>query len=55
VRLRSDLKLRRAEDAADEVHLRLAERDLADFLDRPEARKPAARPSAPPGRPIGGS
>lgn len=53
VRLRGELKLRRGVDAADEAHVRLAERDLADFLDRPEARKAPARPSAPPGRPIG--
>jgi hypothetical protein len=36
--------------------VRLAERDLSEFLDHPEARKARpASPSAPPGRPIGGS
>ena len=54
-RLRSQLKLRRGADAADEAHLRLAERDLGDFLERPEMRKAPAQPPAPPGRPIGGS
>ncbi len=54
-RLRADLHLRHALDAATEAHLRLAERDVAEFLDKPDARK--ARPSvpAPPGRPIGGT
>jgi hypothetical protein len=53
-RLRRNLKVMRAADAAAEAHLRLAERDLGEFLDRPETRR--ARPprvSAPPGRPIG--
>ncbi len=53
-RLRADLKLRRGVDAADEAHLRLAERELGEFLDRPEARRAPPRPAAPPGRPIGG-
>ncbi len=51
-RLRAELKLRRDAGAA-EAHLRLAERDLSEFLDRPESRKPPARPPVPPGRPIG--
>jgi hypothetical protein len=53
-RLRGQLRLRHAADAAAEGHLRLAERDAAEFLDKPETR--AARPpriAAPPGRPIG--
>ncbi|HET7293223.1 MAG TPA: zinc-dependent metalloprotease [Vicinamibacteria bacterium] len=53
VRLRSELKLRRGADAAEEAHLRLAERDLAEFLDNPETRRTPPRPPAPPGRPIG--
>jgi len=32
---------------------RLAERDLSDFLERPETRKPRPPVPAPPGRPIG--
>jgi hypothetical protein len=53
-RLRRNLKVMRSAEAAAEAHLRLAERDLGEFLDRPETRR--ARPprvSAPPGRPIG--
>ena len=52
-RLRGQLRLQHAADAAGEAHLRLAERDAAEFLDKPETR--AARPpkvAAPPGRPI---
>jgi len=48
------LRLRHAADTAGEAHLRLAERDAAEFLDKPETR--AVRPpkvAAPPGRPIG--
>ena len=54
VRLRSRLRLRHATDAAVEAHLRLAERDVAEFLDQPATRagRPP-RPSPPPGRPIG--
>lgn len=51
--LRVDLARRNATDPATRAHLRLAARDLAEFLDRPETR--AARPPAPPvppGRPI---
>ncbi|HTD51677.1 MAG TPA: zinc-dependent metalloprotease, partial [Thermoanaerobaculia bacterium] len=54
VRLRRDLKLRHATDPVADAHLRLAERDITEFLDEPETRK--IRPpklSAPPGRPIG--
>ena len=53
-RLRGQLHLRHAADGAAEAHLRLAERDAAEALDKPETR--AARPpkvGAPPGRPIG--
>jgi hypothetical protein len=53
-RLRADLRARHAADSAAEAHLRLAERDLSDFLERPESRKPRApKPPPPPGRPIG--
>jgi hypothetical protein len=53
-RLRGRLRLRHATDAAAEAHLRLAERDVSEFLDQPEVR--AVRPPRvipPPGRPIG--
>jgi hypothetical protein len=53
-RLRAQLRLRHATESAGEAHLRLAERDVSEFLDRPEVR--AARPprlTPPPGRPIG--
>jgi hypothetical protein len=54
VRLRGELKLRHSADAAAEAHLRQAERDVAEFLDQPAARKPRPqRLPAPPGRPIG--
>jgi hypothetical protein len=52
-RLRGQLRLRHAAEAAAEAHVRLAERDAAEFLDKPETR--AGRPpkvAAPPGRPI---
>jgi hypothetical protein len=53
-RLRAKLGLRHAADRGTEAHLRLAERDLREFLDRPEARQPPApAPAPPPGRPIG--
>ena len=53
-RLRDDLRARRPADATAQAHVRLAERDLAEFLERPESRKPRKeRPAAPPGRPIG--
>ena len=54
VRLRADLRSRHSPDPAAEAHLRLAERDLSEFLEHPEIRR--SRPSrvpAPPGRPIG--
>ncbi len=51
-RLRRELHARRG-DAATESHLRLAERDLAEFLDHPEGRRARPLPPAPPGRPIG--
>ena len=53
-RLRSELRLRKGTDAESEAHVRLAERDIAEFLDQPEARKSRRAPlPAPPGRPIG--
>jgi hypothetical protein len=53
-RLRRELSARRSTDPAAEAHLRLAERDLTEFLERPEARKPRPkRLETPPGRPIG--
>jgi hypothetical protein len=52
-RLRAGLKLRRGADRDAEAHLRLAEGDVAEFLERPELRKPRPLPAAPPGRPIG--
>jgi Met-zincin/Domain of unknown function (DUF5117) len=54
-RLRSDLRLRHAVEPIAEAHLRLAERDVTEFLENPEVRKALpARTPAPPGRPIGG-
>ena len=53
-RLRAELRARRSPDAATEEHVRMAEADLAEFLDHPEARRPRPpRPAPPPGRPIG--
>jgi hypothetical protein len=53
-RLRRMLALRHAADREGEAHLRLAERDLVEFLDRPEARRARSRAlPPPPGRPIG--
>jgi hypothetical protein len=52
--LRADLKVRRSADPETDEHLRLAERDLSEFLDKPEvwkARREKLMP--PPGRPIG--
>ena len=55
-RLRKDLAARHSADPQAEAHVRLAERDLAEFLEKPEARKPRPdRLPAPPGRPIGAS
>jgi hypothetical protein len=53
-RLKAELRGRHSTDAATEAHLRLAEGDLAEFLEKPEVRKARPqRPAAPPGRPIG--
>jgi hypothetical protein len=53
-RLRRNLKVMRLADPAADAHARLAERDLGEFLDRPESRRPRPpRVPAPPGRPIG--
>ncbi|HLN59726.1 MAG TPA: hypothetical protein VK416_14285, partial [Thermoanaerobaculia bacterium] len=53
-RLKTDLRGRHSTDAATEAHLRLAEGDLTEFLEKPEVRKARpSRPAAPPGRPIG--
>jgi hypothetical protein len=53
-RLRGQLRVRRGADGAAEAHLRLAERDAAEFLDHPETRAARApRVAPPPGRPIG--
>jgi uncharacterized protein DUF4953/uncharacterized protein DUF5117 len=52
--LRADLRARKSSDASMEAHRRLAERDLSEFLDKPEVRKARpTRPQPPPGRPIG--
>lgn len=52
--LRTSLHGRAGRDAATTAHVRLAERDVAEFLDHPEThRVPRAVPSPPPGRPIG--
>jgi hypothetical protein len=54
VRLRSEVRLRKGADAESDAHLRLAERDIGEFLDHPDTRKARRAPlSAPPGRPIG--
>jgi hypothetical protein len=53
IRLRRELHQRTSTNPAAEAHLRLAERDLADFLERPDARKLRPPAPAPPGRPIG--
>jgi len=53
-RLRSELRARTPADPAAAAHVRQAVRDLSDFLEKPETRKPRARRiEAPPGRPIG--
>jgi hypothetical protein len=54
IQLRRKIHARYSHDPEEEAHLRLAEHDLVDFFDHPEARRP--RPpsaAAPPGRPIG--
>jgi hypothetical protein len=53
VRLRDSLKLQRGATPEAEAHLRLAQRDVTEFLDKPELRKTRPRESVPPGRPIG--
>ncbi len=54
VRLRAQLRTRHAADPEAEAHLRLAKRDLSEFLDHLEARGPRpSRSTPPPGRPIG--
>ncbi|HTO87132.1 MAG TPA: zinc-dependent metalloprotease [Thermoanaerobaculia bacterium] len=54
-RLRRELRARQPADPLAEAHVRLAERDLSEFLERPERRAPRPpRLEAPPGRPIGG-
>jgi hypothetical protein len=53
-RLKGQLRGKHSTDPAAEAHLRLAEGDLTEFLEKPEVRKARpARPAAPPGRPIG--
>jgi hypothetical protein len=53
-RLRGDLRARTPADPAAAAHVRQAVRDLSDFLDKPETRKPRGkRIEPPPGRPIG--
>jgi len=53
-RLKTELRGRHSTDAATEAHLRLAEGDLTEFLEKPEVRRSRPpRPPAPPGRPIG--
>jgi len=52
--LRERLRAARGGGPAAEAHRRLAERDLAEFLERPDSRKPRPdRLEPPPGRPIG--
>jgi hypothetical protein len=53
IRLRTELHGRLSADPQAQGHLRLAERDLAEFLEKPEVRKARAATAAPPGRPIG--
>jgi hypothetical protein len=53
-RLRRELAARKPADPLSEPQVRLAERDLSEFLEKPERRVPrAGRLEAPPGRPIG--
>ncbi len=54
VKLDGQLRERKPSDPETQAHIRLAEKDLSEFLERPEARKPRPPPwEAPPGRPIG--
>ncbi len=54
VRLHGDLHARRPADPAAQAHVRLAERDLSEFLEKPQLRRPRKeRLMTPPGRPIG--
>ena len=49
-RLKSLLRGKHSTDSATEAHLRLAERDLIEFLEKPEVRRSRPlRPPAPPG------
>ena len=53
-RLKTQLRVRHSTDPAAEAHIRLAEGDLVEFLEKPEVRRARPpRPPAPPGRPIG--
>lgn len=53
-RLKNELRGRHSTDVATEAHLRLAEGDLSEFLEKPEVRRARPpRPAAPPGRPFG--
>jgi hypothetical protein len=54
-KLRGELKLKTSSDLLAQAHWCLAERDLTEFLEKPEVRKSRPqRPAPPPGRPIGG-
>ena len=53
VRLRDRLKLQKGATPEAEAHLRLAQRDVTEFLEEPELRKARIRGPVPPGRPIG--
>jgi hypothetical protein len=53
VRLRDSLKLQKGSTPEAEAHLRLAQRDVTEFLERPELRKARPREGVPPARPIG--
>ncbi len=52
-RLRDSLKLQKGATPEAEAHLRLAERDLREFLEDAEARKGQPATPVPPGRPVG--
>ncbi len=53
VRLRDDLRLQKGPTPEAEAHLRLAQRDVTEFLEEPELRRARPRQPVPPGRPIG--